>query len=188
MAYKTILAVLPNAACATWLLPQAIALAEAQSAHLVAIHILQRFEMHPGGHGAINLDIYENLKADSRRIADECRAVFDAQSARTTAVTEWREMEAFLSGIPRKLVEQAFRADLVVMSAKDGWSHDEASTSTLHDVILGTGRPVLMLPEEAPAERIGRNVLLCWQPTREASMAAHNALPFLKGADLTTIL
>ncbi len=188
MAYKTILAILPTAETATNILPTAVSLAENHLAHLTAVHIRQLYEVYPGGHGMISLDIYESLQEDAKRLAKETKDVFDKASGKTNAVTEWREASAYLSGIPRKLVEYALRADLIIMSARDGWSNDELNTSTLHDVILGTGRPVLMLPEGDLPDNIGRNTLLCWQPTREASMAAHNALPFLQAADLTTIL
>ncbi|QHQ37188.1 universal stress protein [Algicella marina] len=188
MSYKTILTVLPNPETARTLLPAAIAVAEQFGAHLTAIHIRQLYEMYPGAHGAISLRVYDQLTQDTKRLAEETRAVFDEASAKTAATLEWREEKAFLAGIPRKLTQSALRSDLIVMSARDGWSGDDLSTSTLHDVILGTGRPVLMLPEDAQPAAIGRNILLCWQPTREASAAAHNALPWLKTADLTTIL
>ncbi|MFD2262939.1 universal stress protein [Lacibacterium aquatile] len=51
------------------------------------------------------------------------------------------------------------------------------------DLIMRAGRPVLLLPDVAPkfsAERI----LIAWKNTREARRAVHDALPFLKRAEM----
>jgi nucleotide-binding universal stress UspA family protein len=75
-------------------------------------------------------------------------------------------------------------ADLVVASqyhdsipAAAGYSPDE--------LVLGTGRPVLIVPVLGQLAPIGHRVLVAWNGSREAARAAFDALPLLQpGAEL----
>lgn len=75
-------------------------------------------------------------------------------------------------------------ADLTVVSQQDpAETRAEQSAQMPHDVLLQSGRPLLVLPHAgewtlAPARR----VLVAWNASREATRAARDALPFLKRA------
>ncbi len=187
MPYKTIVVVVPSPEAGDAILPVATTLADRFEAHLIGVHVKQLYEMYPGGAGAINLELYERLREDAERIAKETEDTFTQRTATISTQAEWRVVAAYQSGISAKLSDAALRADLVLMGAPDP-EKDGEGVGRLHDLLIGTGRPVLMVPPGANTDHIGRNVLLCWSATREASLAAHNALGFLKTADLTTIL
>jgi nucleotide-binding universal stress UspA family protein len=78
-------------------------------------------------------------------------------------------------------------ADLVVASqyhesipAASGYSPDE--------LVLGTGRPVLIVPVAGDLGAIGKRVLVAWNGSREASRATFDCLPLLQpDADLRLI-
>jgi hypothetical protein len=42
------------------------------------------------------------------------------------------------------------------------------------DVMIDTGRPVLVIPYAGTFERVGRRVLVAWDRTREANRALHD--------------
>jgi nucleotide-binding universal stress UspA family protein len=70
-------------------------------------------------------------------------------------------------------------ADLVVASqyhesipAASGYSPDE--------LVLGTGRPVLVVPVEGTIAPLGKRVLVAWNGSREASRAAFDCLSLLE--------
>jgi nucleotide-binding universal stress UspA family protein len=70
-------------------------------------------------------------------------------------------------------------ADLVVATqyhdsipAAAGYSPDE--------LVLGTGRPVLIVPVEGSIGTIGERVLVAWNGSREAARAAFDCLPLLR--------
>jgi len=83
-------------------------------------------------------------------------------------------------GVERDLAEQARSADVVVVAT----AHQEGPFSTsrrlnVSDVVLRTGRPVILAPTEFTPEMLEKAAIL-WKDTREARRAAAAALPLLK--------
>ena len=56
------------------------------------------------------------------------------------------------------------------------------------DVILGAGRPTLVVPYAGAFAAVGRRVLVAWDGTREASRALHDAFPLIRHAEAATVL
>jgi len=56
------------------------------------------------------------------------------------------------------------------------------------EVILSCGRPVLGLPVANLPDEVGRQVLVAWDGSREASRALNDALPLILGAKSVTVL
>jgi nucleotide-binding universal stress UspA family protein len=56
------------------------------------------------------------------------------------------------------------------------------------DVIVGSGRPMLVVPYTSKSTTVGRRVLVAWDSTREASRALHDALPLIVKAETVTVL
>ena len=81
----------------------------------------------------------------------------------------------------------AHSADLVILGQRIP-DHD---TGLYHpeDVVLSCSRPVLIVPYAGRRpDRIGENVLIAWNGSREASRAVQDALPFLSASSAITIL
>jgi len=55
-------------------------------------------------------------------------------------------------------------------------------------VVMGAGRPVLMVPYAGTFETLGERVLVAWNEGREAAHAVHAAMPFLETASKVTVL
>lgn len=75
-------------------------------------------------------------------------------------------------------------ADLVVVS---GRSAEAGFSAALEAAIFGTGRPLLMVPEQAP-ERLGGSIAIAWDGTLGAARAAGAALPMLGRAEKVIVL
>jgi nucleotide-binding universal stress UspA family protein len=56
------------------------------------------------------------------------------------------------------------------------------------EIVIATGRPVLVVPYAGIFDTIGRRVLVAWDGTREAVRAANDALPLLKNAEAVTVI
>ncbi len=56
------------------------------------------------------------------------------------------------------------------------------------DVILGSGRPVLMVPYIGALQTPGRRIMVAWDASREAARAVSDALPVLQAAELVQVL
>jgi nucleotide-binding universal stress UspA family protein len=55
-------------------------------------------------------------------------------------------------------------------------------------IVIATGRPVLMVPYAGTFDTVGKRVLVAWDGTREAARAANDALPLLENAEAVTVV
>ena len=71
-----------------------------------------------------------------------------------------------------------------------GQHHDgkDAPDDLIEQVMLQSGRPVLILPSVDAFPKIGGNVMLAWNGGREASRALADAQPFLEQAETVEIV
>ena len=56
------------------------------------------------------------------------------------------------------------------------------------EIIIATGRPVLMVPYAGTFDTVGRRALVAWDGTREAARAVNDALPLLENAEAVTVM
>jgi nucleotide-binding universal stress UspA family protein len=100
-------------------------------------------------------------------------ALREAPIADDVLSATWREATG--SGLER-LMPHARHSDLAVLgraSRADGLPQD-----LIGQVLLGSGRPVLLAPAR-PVERLTGTVLVCWNETPEAARALAAAVPLL---------
>ena len=96
---------------------------------------------------------------------------------------EWQT----IIGLPvSHMIRHAAGHDLVVL----GQHNPDYSTGLEEpeDVILGCGRPVLVVPYGRTAQPIGGHVLVAWNGSREAMRAVQDALPLMALCDDVTVL
>ncbi|MGE5268508.1 MAG: universal stress protein [Thiohalocapsa sp.] len=94
----------------------------------------------------------------------------------------------FASGEGEDLLAVLRAADLVIYGQS---SPDYRLPSGLRpeDVIVGCGRPVLVVPFAGDfAAASGRSVLVAWDGSREAARALHDALPLIEKAEAVTVM
>ncbi len=95
---------------------------------------------------------------------------------------EWRSSPH----LPREvLVEQSRAADLLVIG-QGLIPGDDYRTYDPGTVILGAGRPVLVVPRGVRRIDFSK-IMVAWKDTREARRAVRDALPFLKKAEKVAI-
>ena len=101
-----------------------------------------------------------------------------SEAADAGVEVEWRVLESDAS----YAVNGCARAvDLVVLPQPEG--PDPTGVRPLVDeVVLGSGRPVLMVPRSGAPVGFGEHVLVAWNGSREATGALHAAMPLLKAA------
>lgn len=93
------------------------------------------------------------------------------------AKVEWRSIQDYPH---QALVRTAHAADLIVVSPRGGLGVTRAADPA--DVVMSSGRPVLMVPEGA-THLHAMSVVVAWKDTRECRRALADALPFLQRAD-----
>ncbi len=110
-----------------------------------------------------------------REAGVELRDVPNAVEAPSAA---WREVVGRIEDV---VPAEGRLADLIVF-AHTTLDADTQGYATMETALLGTGRPLLLVPKTLPAT-IGRTVAVAWNGKIEASRALAAALPFLRSAD-----
>jgi nucleotide-binding universal stress UspA family protein len=96
---------------------------------------------------------------------------------------EWQT----IIGLPvSHLTRHAAGNDLLVLGQRDP-SYSNGLDAP-EDVILGCGRPVVVVPYGRPVNPIGGHVLVAWNGSREAKRAVQDALPVMALCDGITVL
>jgi nucleotide-binding universal stress UspA family protein len=99
---------------------------------------------------------------------------------------EWQEASGKAAG---SLLAHARLADLVILGQADP-EHPPRSGGRhiAEDVLLRSGRPVLVIPYIGRFETVATRVLIGWNGSREAARAIHDTLPLIANARFVTIL
>jgi nucleotide-binding universal stress UspA family protein len=87
-----------------------------------------------------------------------------------------------------ELIQLSTAADLTVLGQYPGHEPDGVTLLRPDDVMIHSGRPVLIVPYAGTFERAGRRVLVAWDGTREANRALHDALPLIGAAEAVTVM
>jgi nucleotide-binding universal stress UspA family protein len=79
-------------------------------------------------------------------------------------------------------------ADLVIVGQTDPEDAEaKGGENFAEDLVMASGRPVLVMPYAGRCEPLGERVLVAWDGSREASRAVHDALPLLLRATRVTV-
>ncbi|MNH91539.1 Universal stress protein family protein [compost metagenome] len=121
----------------------------------------------------------DKAEADVR----ESQARFEAVAAARGIAGRWVDAV----GHPAAVVNAAARAaDLVMVAARSPGAPLRAPDPV--DVIVGAGRPVLVVPTQPTAPPVGRAAVLAWKDSRESRLAAAAALPLLQASQQTHVV
>ncbi len=81
------------------------------------------------------------------------------------------------------------KADIVVLGQPEpGQAAPSAHRHMAEDVLMTSGRPVLMIPFAGDFKSVGSNVLIGWSETPEAARAVHDAMALADAAARFTVL
>jgi nucleotide-binding universal stress UspA family protein len=164
----------------------AIELARRHDAHLAAVHILPSPDIPAYVDAAV---VETSIRRHDRKVATEAARLGEefGEAARRQGVHgEWRVVRDFYD----EGEVQARYADVVIVGQPDPGSRSRLTMSGVRpeDLALGGGRPVLVVPYAGRFETVGRNVLVAWKPSREATRAVNDAIPVIEAADQVTVL
>ena len=188
MSIKTILVCLTTETSAGPLMAVAAGLARQHNAHLIGLHTIEALMVYPGIAMHVPGPAFATFNASQTEHAEAIRKIFDQHCKAEDFVSEWRLVKAESLTAADRIVESARAADLVVMAQADRDS-DRADQSHIQQrLIRESGRPVLVVPLDGEPGEIGRNVVIGYSATREASRAAHDALDLMNETSEAHIL
>jgi nucleotide-binding universal stress UspA family protein len=164
----------------------AVMLAAAHGAHLTGFHAMG----WPWVPGYVEVPLPVSVLEEQRRLLDErarrAETRFHERLRHGGIAGEWRQAEG---DIVRAARLHARYADLTVVGQGVDVEEAPAELAILpEEVVLGVGRPVLVVPRHGVVKTLGQRVLVAWNGSREATRAVHDALPILERAASVIVL
>jgi nucleotide-binding universal stress UspA family protein len=121
-----------------------------------------------------------------RREAAAAAAAFRQALTRDKLQGEWIFREADETG---SVIAEAVLYNLVIVGQPNP---DAGLTGAIglrpEEIVLGCGRPVLVVPYAGEFADVGRQVLVAWNGSREATRALHDAMFLLPEAEAVTVI
>jgi nucleotide-binding universal stress UspA family protein len=129
------------------------------------------------------LKTFEEEDKETNKIAEKnFREFVTAQSIHN----EWYTEHGPLASI---VCRYARYADLVVLGKGSIDAPKNYPDPFLaEEVVMRSGRPILIIPNAGHFEGFGKRILVCWNGSREAVRAVNDALPFLQAAEKVTVM
>jgi nucleotide-binding universal stress UspA family protein len=84
--------------------------------------------------------------------------------------------------LTRQPPTQGSSADLTIVAQHEPSGGDGRFADLAEDVLVSSGRPLLMVPYIGAVDGIGERVIVAWNASREAARAVADAMPILDGA------
>lgn len=186
MSYKDLLVhVDPSKQCAARL-AVAAALARRFGASLTGFYATPPVGVSPFMSDQFPPGLLEEADARTAQARDVAEAGFEAATARLEPKAAWLEATGDAAEL---LMLEARLADLVILGQPDP---DEAlpgiGSGLPEHVIMGSGRPALLVPYAGRFETLGERVLVAWNGSAQAARAVADALPLLARAKHVEVL
>ena len=180
MSYRSILVYLDDAERAPARVALAAALARKQECHLIGLAPTGVVDLP--GKPRLALEGNEYVDFTSNNLYQRARKVADAFEAQV------RELgpSSFESRVDEadpgpSVIMKSCMADLVVIGQSDHHAPNPTVPWGFPPLVLmGSGRPILVVPRSGRFESVGDHVLVAWNGSHEATRAATDALPLLQ--------
>lgn len=165
----------------------AAGLAQQHSAHLVGVYGALRERGHPSesyARGAAVTHVVERHRHADASLVVAAGRVFadlaDAFAVSSEFRVVWRE------AVDEDAPLRSLHCDLIV--AGHPKPKDLPERWTAEHLLLASGVPVLMIPQDWSDAPIGQTVVIAWNGSRAARRAVNDALPFLTAAARVIVL
>lgn len=180
MAYKTILVSLNEVARLPQLIAAASELGRRFQAHVAGLYVVPAVQVYPSVGFEAAPQVFEGNRTFFKDNAVKVREAFEAAMKRDGLTYDFHHLDARSPVIADEVIAQGRTADLVVISATNPDEVTGVERDFVEQVMMGAGRPVLVLPYRGEAKLELNDVVLGWDGGREAARAAFDAMPILK--------
>ncbi len=184
MTYKNLLVHVDDSKANAKRMTAAIALAQAHGAHLTGIY--PAIEPYLPGNIAAEMpaQLLTVLEEQAAERVAAAKAAFTEVVERAGLSSDFRSAPCSASRVAEVVALNARYADLVVLGQPEPESVGEVDARVPEDVVLGAGRPALVVPYIGAREAM----MIAWDGGREAARAVNDALPLLEKAESVAVL
>jgi nucleotide-binding universal stress UspA family protein len=186
MALKDILVHLNDDKACRARVQTAANLARQHGAHLTGLYVCSLPHVPDLVSARLMEEIIEAQETAARENSESAEKMFGEIASAAGLSAEWRSLEGDTAA---QLSLHGRYADLVVIGQHDP---DAATAPWLSDLpdrlVLRIGRSVMVVPYVGSYPDVGKNILVAWDASRQASRAVNDALPFLERAEKVEVL
>jgi nucleotide-binding universal stress UspA family protein len=180
LSYKSILVQVDHTKACPARIDAAIDFALRHEAHLTGLFLI----VEPTGVGYVRgwlpPEVVEAAIAEAEAGAKEVLARFTAAAERNQVPCDTRIDRGFDVELSDIFALHARYADLAILGQED--PDEPLPGQQPGPVVVGCGRPVLLIPYIGAGEAFGQRVVVAWDAGREAARAVCDALPILEKA------
>lgn len=186
MAFKDLLVVLDTSQSCATRLDVATGLAARFGAHLTGLYTSPPPQVPAMIESQLTPELVELQIRALNEATERVQELFKRRGEGSGFTTEWRVREGEAGEVATL---HARYADVAIVGQVDPESAELGSAGDLPErIVLGAGRPVLVVPYTGTFKTVGQRVLVAWNAGREATRAVNDALPLLQGASKVTVL
>ena len=188
MTYKTILISLNEISRLPQLIAAASSLGQALDAHVSGLYVIPAVQVYPSVGFEAAPQVFEGNRTYFKDNAATVRATFEAAMQREGVKFDLHVIDARTPLIADDVIAWGRSADVVLVSATNPDEVTGVERDFVEQVIMGAGRPVVILPATGEAKLSLDEVVLGWDGGREAARAAFDAMPLLRVAKKVRIV
>lgn len=158
--------------------------ANEHNAELLGVYIMTNEPLIVPQFGAISVDMASVMYETQKKSAALAKEAFLEITEPLGITASWVVVEDY---------RDAFRhysyADLIITDQIDyDPTRSFSNAGLVNNLILDTGKPVIIIPADWDRPAFGQNMLLGWDESRESARALQDAMPLLKVADHTDVV
>jgi nucleotide-binding universal stress UspA family protein len=182
MTYKTLLVSLNEIERLDAVLQVAASLAGEQKSHVIGLYVIPAPAVYPAVGPYVVPEVFDGLTRFFEDQSKGAKKKFDAGMKSGDLSGRWLEVKALAPVISETVSEIGRIADLVVVSETNRDGKNGAELDFVENVILGVGRPVLILPRKSDPH-LNTSLVVCgYNGSKESARAVHDAVPILRKA------
>lgn len=157
----------------------------------LAVDLAQKHQARVTALYIVTHQYYEPESADAEARTALVQAGFNAATEESGVKAELLMVDWQVTGVVVSEIinSHAHYSDLVIVGQTDPKALDNESQADLPErVVMGAGRPVLIIPYTAEYKEFGKRVLVAWKSGRESTRGVNDAIPLLLKADTVNVL
>jgi nucleotide-binding universal stress UspA family protein len=135
---------------------------------------------------AVSAKIIEGINVNLLAVGQETAEQMRAAAASRGLEISTEVIEASLDVLLAKMVQRSRAADIIVAKAAD--SERDADRRLAEDLLVGSGRPMIFVPDGWQPPKVIERALLTWDGGAKAARAAGDALPLVKDSETVEVM
>ena len=166
-------------------LQTAAELARVCESHLTGLYIIPNLIIPMYAEVQIPADVIEMQENAAKERSEQAETEFKTITEQVGCQAQWHCVRGYAE---RQLLLYARYTDLVIMGQAEETGFMSSQSDLDDQLVLGAGRPVMMIPYIGVKSTLGKNVMVAWNGSRESVRAVHDALPILQSADQVDVV